>query len=100
MNLDQSHSVYFADKQPVSNMQLINSGAIPCVEGGGHYRPNKHAELARDIFRRLERLIGDKSTPATSALLARKIHPRQGHHLASDLLQVCSALTCIAGDML
>ncbi|KAK9842786.1 hypothetical protein WJX74_002436 [Apatococcus lobatus] len=57
-------------------LQLINTGAIPCVEGGGHYRPNKHAELARDIFRRLERLIGDRNTPASSALLARKIHPR------------------------
>lgn len=28
-------------------MQWIATGAIPCVEGGGHYRPNHHAELAQ-----------------------------------------------------
>jgi hypothetical protein len=31
--------------------QWITTGAIPCVEGGGHYRPNHHARLAQDIFR-------------------------------------------------
>ena len=38
--------------------QMISTGAIPCVEGGGHYRPNRHAELARDMFKALERVIG------------------------------------------
>lgn len=28
---------------------ITSAGAIECVEGGGHYRPIKHAELARDI---------------------------------------------------
>lgn len=28
-------------------MQWIATGAIACVEGGGHYRPNHHAELAQ-----------------------------------------------------
>lgn len=43
------------DKKPDSDalayayiyMQWIATGAIPCVEGGGHYRPNHHAELAQ-----------------------------------------------------
>lgn len=34
--------------------QWINTGQIVCVEGGGHHRPNKHAEIARQIFRHLE----------------------------------------------
>ena len=32
-------------------MQWLATGAIPCVEGGGHHRPNRHAELARTMFR-------------------------------------------------
>jgi hypothetical protein len=28
----------------------IGSGAIRCVEDGGHHRPCRHAELARSIF--------------------------------------------------
>ena len=39
---------------------MISTGAIPCVEGGGHFRPNRHAELARDMFRALERVIGER----------------------------------------
>ncbi len=31
-------------------MQWIATGAIPCVEGGGHYRPNHHAELAQVVL--------------------------------------------------
>jgi phosphoglucan,water dikinase len=46
------------------------------VEGGGHYRPNKHAELARDIFRALERLLGDPGQPRELRLLARKTHTK------------------------
>jgi hypothetical protein len=32
-------------------MQWLATGAIPCVEGGGHHRPNRHAELAKAMFR-------------------------------------------------
>ena len=32
-------------------MQWMATGAVACVEGGGHHRPNRHAELARTIFR-------------------------------------------------
>ena len=53
-------------------LQLINTGAIECKEGGGHYRPNKHAELARDIFRCLERAIGEPTAEAVLKLVARK----------------------------
>lgn len=57
------------------SVQWINSGAIECKEGGGHYRPNKHAELAREIFKALERGIGSASSDATS-LLARKVQTK------------------------
>lgn len=46
------------------------------MEGGGHYRPNKHAELARDIFRVLERLLANLQAPSEPKLLARKIHTK------------------------
>jgi hypothetical protein len=36
---------------PMLDLQWITTGAIPCVEGGGHYRPNHHARLAQQIFR-------------------------------------------------
>ena len=57
-------------------MQWINSGAIECREGGGHYRPNKHAEIARDIFRALERCIGEPRLEPSLHLLARKVQTK------------------------
>ena len=57
-------------------LQFISTGAIECVEGGGHYRPNKHAELARDMFRVLERLLEKRDTPQETRLLARKTHAK------------------------
>ena len=42
-------------------MQWINIGQIPCFEGGGHHRPNKHAEISRLIFRELERVSCGKN---------------------------------------
>ncbi len=32
-------------------LQWVTTGAIACVEGGGHYRPNHHARLSQHIFR-------------------------------------------------
>ena len=55
-----------------SGRQWINTGAIECKEGGGHYRPNKHAELARDIFKSLERAIGGDKVDPMLRLVARK----------------------------
>lgn len=58
-------------------LQWITTGAIPCVEGGGHYRPNHHARLAQQIFRSLEWVIEDDVDPGRAAtLLARKISQR------------------------
>ena len=57
-------------------VQWINSGAIECREGGGHFRPNKHAELARDIFRALERGIGEARIDPLIPLLARKVQTK------------------------
>lgn len=59
-----------------SFVQWINSGAIECREGGGHYRPNKHAEIARDIFRALERCIGEPKIEPSLHLLARKVQTK------------------------
>ncbi|KAK9806719.1 hypothetical protein WJX72_000486 [[Myrmecia] bisecta] len=53
-------------------LQLISTGAIACVEGGGHYRPNKHAELARDMFRVLELAIANPTGSPAAAMVARK----------------------------
>jgi hypothetical protein len=33
------------------SLQWISTGAIQCVESGGHQRPNRHAELSRTMFR-------------------------------------------------
>ncbi|XWS35232.1 hypothetical protein CRYUN_Cryun21dG0108300 [Craigia yunnanensis] len=56
-------------------LKWINTGQIPCFEGGGHYRPNKHAEISRHIFRELERISSQKATSPQEALVIRKIHP-------------------------
>ncbi|KAF6253313.1 pyruvate phosphate dikinase [Scenedesmus sp. NREL 46B-D3] len=58
-------------------LQWVTTGAIPCVEGGGHYRPNHHARLAQHIFRSLEWTIEDDRDPTRAAtLLARKLSTR------------------------
>ncbi|CAI7889247.1 unnamed protein product, partial [Closterium sp. NIES-53] len=58
-------------------LQWINTGQIPCVEDGGHRRPNRHAEISRRIFRWLEK-EGTRSSALTSEekVVMRKIHPR------------------------
>lgn len=56
--------------------QWINTGAIECVEGGGHFRPNKHAELSREIFRSLEWVIGDADSSDAARIVARKVHTK------------------------
>jgi phosphoglucan, water dikinase len=56
--------------------QWISTGAIECVEGGGHFRPNRHAEVSRDVFRSLEWVIGEEATSGPTRLLARKVHTK------------------------
>jgi hypothetical protein len=40
-------------------LQWIATGSIACVEGGGHFRPNRHAGLGKLMFRSLEWVAGD-----------------------------------------
>ncbi|EPS59827.1 glucan/water dikinase, partial [Genlisea aurea] len=56
-------------------LKWINTGQIPCLEDGGHHRPNKHAEISQLIFRELERAYGRKDIPIEEMLVIRKIHP-------------------------
>lgn len=54
-------------------LQWVATGAIPCVEGGGHYRPNHHAETAKIIFRSLEWVIGHPEEDVRTRLAARMV---------------------------
>ncbi|RHN82825.1 putative phosphoglucan, water dikinase [Medicago truncatula] len=56
-------------------MQWINTGQIPCFEDGGHHRPNRHAEISRLIFRKLEQHTSRKDISPQEVLVIRKIHP-------------------------
>lgn len=56
-------------------LKWINTGQIPCYEDGGHHRPNRHAEIARLIFRELERMSSEKDLTAQELIVIRKIHP-------------------------
>ena len=69
-----THSQCLAEYYPFS--QWISTGAIPCVEGGGHYRPNHHAEQAAVIFRSLEWVIGDPHSERAAVLVARKLQTK------------------------
>ncbi|CAI5481687.1 unnamed protein product [Closterium sp. Yama58-4] len=58
-------------------LQWINTGQIPCVEDGGHRRPNRHAEISRRIFRWLEKEgTRGSALSAEEKVVMRKIHPR------------------------
>ncbi|MBA0713843.1 hypothetical protein Golax_012847 [Gossypium laxum] len=56
-------------------LKWVNTGQIPCFEDGGHHRPNKHAEISRDIFCELEKITCRKDTSPQELLVIRKIHP-------------------------
>ncbi|CAO2041269.1 unnamed protein product [Urochloa humidicola] len=56
-------------------LKWIYTGQIPCFEDGGHHRPNKHAEISREIFREIEKIYYGKNTSAEDLLVIRKIHP-------------------------
>ena len=63
-------------------VQWIGTGAIMCAEGGGHHRPNRHAELSREIFRSLELVISNRAADPLEQLVARRMHPKCAHALA------------------
>lgn len=54
-------------------LQWISTGSIECAEGGGHFRPNRHAELSRIMFRSCEWVNGDGKKSAMERLVARKM---------------------------
>lgn len=54
-------------------LQWVASGAIRCVEDGGHHRPCRHAEIGREIFRLLEALPAARGG---QLLAARSLHPK------------------------
>ncbi|XP_020196145.1 phosphoglucan, water dikinase, chloroplastic [Aegilops tauschii subsp. strangulata] len=56
-------------------LKWIYTGQISCSEDGGHYRPNKHAEISRQIFRELEKMYYTKGISPEDVLVIRKIHP-------------------------
>lgn len=57
-------------------LSLVNSGALPCAEAGGHARPSRHAAASRVVFRALEWGIGDFKMPREAAALSRRLHAR------------------------
>ncbi|VAH99085.1 unnamed protein product [Triticum turgidum subsp. durum] len=56
-------------------LKWIYTGQISCSEDGGHYRPNKHAEISRQIFREIEKMYYTKGISPEDVLVIRKIHP-------------------------
>jgi phosphoglucan, water dikinase len=54
-------------------LHWIATGSVSCVEGGGHFRPNKHAELAKIMFRSLEWVIGDSGKCEMERLTSRRL---------------------------
>eukprot|EP00899_Mesostigma_viride_P020273 jgi/Mesvir1/28247/Mv04788-RA.1 len=57
-------------------LHWVSSGAIPCVEDGGHHRPKEHAITAREIFRSLERLVEKRGLLDEEWHAARRIQPK------------------------
>jgi phosphoglucan,water dikinase len=45
-------------------LQWVATGAIPCAEGGGHFRPNHHARAAQAVFRSLEWALEEDAAEA------------------------------------
>ena len=56
-------------------LSWVATGAIECVDAGGHRRPNRHADVGKLTFRSLEWVIGERAG-TTDALLARRLQTR------------------------
>ncbi|XP_059293614.1 phosphoglucan, water dikinase, chloroplastic [Lycium ferocissimum] len=56
-------------------LKWINTGQIPCLEDGGHHRPNRHAEISRLIFREVEKVLSRNDTSLQEILVIRKMQP-------------------------
>ena len=60
-------------------LALINSGALPCAEGGGHARPDRAARVSMLAFRMVEWFLSQpagEGVPPAARALARRLHPR------------------------
>lgn len=53
----------------------VATGALACVESGGHHRPNHHANIAKSAFRSLEWVTEDRAGQS-DALVARRIQTK------------------------
>ena len=58
-------------------LTLVARGALPCVEAGGHARPNRAAEAGLKTFRSLEWAAGDVARcDAATRAMALRLHAR------------------------
>lgn len=56
-------------------LSWVATGALACVDAGGHRRPNHHADLSKITFRTLEWVVGERAGQPDS-LLARRLQTR------------------------
>ncbi|KAL3329444.1 hypothetical protein AABB24_036503 [Solanum stoloniferum] len=73
-NMDTSHRLEALTYAAVY-LKWINTGQIPCLEDGGHHRPNRHAEISRLIFREVEKVLSRRDTTLQEILVIRKMQP-------------------------
>ncbi|CAN4090771.1 unnamed protein product [Withania somnifera] len=73
-NMDSSHRLEALTYAAVY-LKWINTGQIPCLEDGGHHRPNRHAEISRLIFREAEKILSRRDTTLQEILVIRKMQP-------------------------
>ncbi|CAN4120917.1 unnamed protein product [Withania somnifera] len=73
-NMDSSHLLEALTYAAVY-LKWINTGQIPCLEDGGHHRPNRHAEISRLIFREVEKVLSRRDTTLQEILVIRKMQP-------------------------
>lgn len=73
-NMDSSHRLEALTYAAVY-LKWINTGQIPCLEDGGHHRPNRHAEISRLIFREVEKVLSRRDTTLQEILVIRKMQP-------------------------
>lgn len=57
-------------------LSWISQGVIPCVESGGHRRPNHHAQVAMLLFRSLEWVVEPGRKPKELVWIARRLHTK------------------------
>jgi hypothetical protein len=69
-------------------LSWVNTGALECVEGGGHYRPNHHAELAKTMFMCVVCRGGAASLPGLPALARQPGSAPAASSCSPDQLQL------------